>query len=343
MIIGANIGTTIDAALASIGTNTAARQAALVHVLFNVIGTCWALPLLKPLLFLVDLVTPGAMSGIIYDPMVPTHLAMLHTVFNSVNAIIFLPFVNQFAVLVSLIIQEKEDEKEENRPYRLIYKSGTIQNTPELNILRAEKEITDMAGLAADMYSKFSAVLNSMQENPLTEETVDSLSSDLKGQEEYADEMRETLTSFLMECTREHLNPLSEQRVSRLIRIIADLEDMTDECYSLSFLLARSVRKNHIIKNEEITALIPYVGLVEEFLNFIGELQLGSILSKDQSAWARNLEIKIDKSQNKLRKLGRKRIETGKEVKTELLFIDLVRKKKKLGDYCYSIVAALAK
>jgi phosphate:Na+ symporter len=59
MVLGANVGTTIDAALAAIGTRTAARQAALVHVLFNVIGTCWALPLLKPLLALVDFVTPG--------------------------------------------------------------------------------------------------------------------------------------------------------------------------------------------------------------------------------------------------------------------------------------------
>jgi phosphate:Na+ symporter len=341
MVLGANIGTTIDAALAAIGTKTAARQAALVHVLFNVIGTCWALPLIKPRLALVNFITPGTMTGMINDPAIPTHLAMLHTVFNSINTILFLPFVNQFAAMVSFLIKGKKEEAPQDEHYRLEYRSVTLRNTPELNILRAEKEIRDMAGLASYMFGKFSAILNSMQENPLTEDAVAALIREMRIKEEYADEMREALTDFLIECTRERLNRRSEQRVSRLFRIISELEELTDDCYSLSFILERSVQKNQIIKSKEITALIPYVGLVAEFLNFIGGLQLGTVLSREQSAWARDLEDKIDKSRDKLRKLGRKRIEAGKDVKTELLFIDMVRRIEKLGDYCYSIAAAL--
>jgi len=341
MVLGANIGTTIDAALAAIGTKTAAKQAALVHVLFNVIGTCWALPLIRPLLALVDYITPGTMTGMVNDPSVPTHLAMLHTVFNSMNTLLFLPFVNQFAALVSFLIKGKKDEEPQNEHYRLEYNTGTLRNTPELNILRAEKEIRDMAGLASDMFGKFSAILNSMQETPLTEDAVADLLREMKSKEEYADEMREALTDFLIECTRERLNRRTEQRVSRLFRIISELEEMTDDCYSLSFILERSVAKNQLLKSKEITALIPYVGLVAEFLSFIGGLQLGAVLSREQSTWARELEDKIDKSRDKLRKLGRKRIEAGKDVKTELLFIDMVRRIEKLGDYCYSIAAAL--
>ena len=341
MVLGANIGTTIDAALAAIGTKTAAKQAALVHVLFNIIGTCWALPLIRPLLALVDFVTPGTMTGMIHDPSVPTHLAMLHTIFNSINTILFLPFVKQFAALVSFLIKGRKEEEPQSEHYRLEYRSVSLRNTPELNILRAEKEIRDMAGLASYMFGKFSATLISMQENPLTEDSIAALIREMKAKEEYADEMREALTDFLIECTRERLNRRSEQRVSRLFRIISELEEMTDDCYSLSFILERSVQKNQIIKSKEITALIPYVGLVAEFLNFIGGLQLGVILSREQSAWARDLEDKIDKSRDKLRKLGRKRIEAGKDVKTELLFIDMVRRIEKLGDYCYSIAAAL--
>jgi len=341
MILGANIGTTIDAALAAIGTKTAARQAALVHVLFNVIGTCWALPLLKPLLALVNFVTPGTMTGAFQDPMVPTHLAMLHTVFNITNTIIFLPFVKQFAALVSFIIKEKKSEEIQDRHYHLEYISGAMRDTPELNILRAEKEISDMVGLVSDMFGEFSSILNSMQEAPLTEDAVNRLIADYKEKENYADEMREALTDFLVECTREGLSSHSEKRVSRLLRIVADLEDMSDACYGISFLLELSVRKNHVIKSKEITALIPYVALVEGFLKFIKNIKLGSVISKEQSSWARDLENQIDESRDKLRKLGRKRIEAGKDVKTELFFIDLVRRIEKLGDYCYSIAGAL--
>jgi phosphate:Na+ symporter len=341
MILGANIGTTIDAALASIGTVTAAKRAAMVHVLFNVIGTCWALPLLKPLLALVELVTPGTIvAGMTQDPMIPTHLAMLHTIFNTVNTILFLPFVKPFAALVTFIVREDKSKPESGR-YRLVYYSSAMQDTPELNIVRAEKEIRDMAGLASSMYARFSAVLRELRESS-GRESAAGLCEEMKQKEEYADEMREALTAFLIECTREQLNPRSERRVSSLLRIIADLEDMTDECYSISLLLERSVRKDLVFKEKEMGELIPYVNQVEEFLALLRE-QLGRSPAGDKVGRARELEESIDKSRNRLRKLGRKRIEAGKDVKTELLFIDLVRRLEKLGDYCYDIAEIMAR
>jgi phosphate:Na+ symporter len=341
MILGANIGTTIDAALAAIGTKTTAKQAALVHVLFNVIGTLWALPLLGPLLVLVELVTPGTVAaGMVRDPMIPTHLAMLHTVFNVVNTLLFFPFVKPFAALVSIIVK---DDKPAPVPthYQLVYRTASIQDTPELNILRAEKEIRDMVGIVSSMYVRFSGVLKTLRETGDREKAVVELVAELKEKEEYTDEMREVLTSFLIERTREQLNPRSEYRVSQLLRIIGDLEDMTDDCYSVSLLIERSVKKNHIFREKEMGALFPYVGLVEEFLSLLRE-QLGRPLSQEQLEHARDLEEKIDSSRNKLRKLGRKRIEAGVDVKTELLFIDLVRRIEKIGDYCFDITAALS-
>jgi phosphate:Na+ symporter len=57
----------------------------------------------------------------------------------------------------------------------------------------------------------------------------------------------------------------------------------------------------------------------------------------------RELETEINKSQKKLQKLSRKRIEAGRDVKTELFFIDLVRRIEKLGDYCFDISNTLMK
>jgi phosphate:Na+ symporter len=89
-------------------------------------------------------------------------------------------------------------------------------------------------------------------------------------------------------------------------------------------------------------ALVPYVDLVDSFLTLLRE-HLGQSLTAEQVRQARELEDNIDKSRNKLRKLGRKRIEAGVDVKTELLFIDLVRRIEKVGDYCYSISESLAR
>jgi phosphate:Na+ symporter len=336
MILGANIGTTIDAILAAVGAKIAARRTALVHVFFNVVGSVIALVFFSPLLRLVDILTPGAAEG----AGTAAHLAMFHTVFNLLGTLVFLPVVNPLAALVSFIIK---DDKTQAIPehYRLIYRSASIQDTPALNIIRAEKEIRDMAAVASSMYAGISAALRDLPGTGDKERLIDALVEALKSKEAYADEMREALTAFLIECTREQLNPRSERRVSLLIRIIADLEDMTDDCYSISLLLERSVRKNQIFKGKEMEALAPYVGMVEEFLSLVGN-HLGRSLSAEEAEYAKELEAKIDKSRNKLRKLGRKRIEAGKDVKTELLFIDLVRRIEKLGDYCYGIAEALA-
>ena len=342
MILGANIGTTIDAALAAIGTKTNAKRAALVHILFNVFGTFWALPLLKPLLVLVDFAAPGTITpGMIHDPMVATHLAMLHTVFNLINTLLFLPFVKHLAALVSFIIKDDEKKDGETEHYRLAYTSGRIQNTPEMNIVRAEKEIRDMAGLVLSMFTRFSGVLQSPLDAQDKQSVVNELAAEFKQKEEYADEMRDQIGAFLMECARVKLNPRSEYRISQLLRVISDLEDMTDDCCVLSYILERGVSSGQIIKRKEMDALTPYLKQVEDFLNLVQE-NLGNVLSAETLEIAREMEGEINENRDKLRKLGNKRLESGKDVKTELLFIDIVRRIEKLGDYCLEIAETLA-
>jgi phosphate:Na+ symporter len=335
MILGANIGTTIDAIMAAIGTKTAAKQTALVHVLFNVVGSLIALIFFTPLIRLVDFLVPG-------DPLgtsIAAHLAMFHTVFNVLGTLIFLPFVHQFALLVSFLIKDKDQKQEIPKPYRLEYQHS-VHSTPELNIIRAEKEIRDMAALASSMFAGVSETMGKLREKGDKTAIVEALVEEMKGKEEYADEMRVELTRFLLECTRQQLGYQSEEKVYLLLRIISDLEDMTDDCFSVSLLLERSVKKDLRFKNKEMEALAPYVAQVEAFLVFV-KSHVGRSITEEQAAFAETLENTIDKSRDKLRKLGRKRIEAGEDVKTELLFIDVVRRIEKVGDYCYNIAEAL--
>jgi phosphate:Na+ symporter len=344
MILGANIGTTIDAIMAAIGAKTAAKRTALVHVLFNVVGSLVALVFLKPLLLFVDMITPGtpvALSGGGGGLSIATHLAMFHTVFNVLCTLVFLPFTRQFAALVTLLIKDKDEKSEVRQPYKLEYRSSIHSTTPELNIIRAEKEIRDMAGLSSSMYARFSKALGTLRGLDDKETAVNDLVAEMQEKEQTADEMREELTRFLMECTRQQLSYQTDRNVYYLMRIIADLEDMTDDCYSISLMLERSVKKDLIFKEKEIEALAPYITLVEGFLSFVRE-NLGRSISADQASYAEDLENQIDKYRDKLRKMGRKRIEAGENVKTELLFIDLVRRIEKLGDICYNISEALA-
>ncbi len=329
IILGANIGTTIDAFLASIGARVSARRAALVHILFNVLGTLWAVILFKPFIFLVDFVTPG-------DPVgsgITTHLAMLHTIFNTMNTIIFFPFVKPFASLVSRLI--KDDPRDGLGPYRLSYTTASLQDTPELNVLRAEKEIRDMAGIVETMFERFRVSLGSLDESSIAE-----AEEELRQKEEYADVMREELSRFLVDCARAQLNDKSEKNLTLYLRIVGELESMTDDCYSLIIILRRSVSKQILFEQKELEDLGPYVLLVRDFVAYMRE-HLGHGLSEEQVEQAAEIEDQIDKFRNKLRKTARKRLEQGADVKRELLYIDLVRKVENLGDYCYSISESL--
>jgi len=337
MVLGANIGTTIDAALAAIGTKTAAKRAALVHVLFNVIGTVWALLLLKPLLAVVHFLTPG--NPVAHDPAITTHLAMLHTIFNTINTILFLPFVNQFAKLVTFIIREDTSEKTDVH-YHFAYFSSAITDTPELNIIRVEKEIRDMSGIVSSMYTSFSNALGNLRTIGDREKAVTDLCEELKQKEEYIDEMRETLTGFLIECTRNQFYPRSESRITRLMRVIGNIEEMSDECYSISRLLEKSVCKNCAFKDEEMDDLVPYVNQVGEFLTLLQE-QMGTRPPVALAIQTVEMETNINSSRKKLQKLSRKRIKAGEDIKTELIYIELVRRIEKLGDYCVDITGII--
>jgi phosphate:Na+ symporter len=352
MVLGANIGTTIDAVLASIGAKTAARRAAMVHVLFNVIGALWALPLLQPLLLFVDFITPGSPVGI----GATAHLAMLHTIFNTINTILFLPFVNQFARLVTFLVRESKPE-EESKHYVFAAFSGGITETPELKIMRVEKEICDMADIASSMYARFSEALRGLRESGIADgesaesggangdnsdrnSAVAKLCEDMQQKEVYTDEMREILTGVLIECTRVQLNIRTEQRITHLLRIINGIEEMSDECYSISRLLEKSVRKNRIFKKEEMDELVPYVYHVEQFLSLL-QMQLSSKSTAELAVQTMELEEKINSTRKRLKKLSRKRIQAGMDVQTELIFIDLVRRIERLGDYCVSITTEI--
>jgi phosphate:Na+ symporter len=248
--------------------------------------------------------------------------------------------VNVFAKLVSIIIRDGKTPEESDH-YRFAYFSSAITDTPELNILRVEKEIRDMAGVVSSMYTSFSNLVLNLHEVGDREGAVATFCDIVKRKEDYADEMRESLTAFLIECTREQLNIRSEKRVSQLLRVIAELEEMSDECYGISRLLERSVRKNRIFKIEEVEDLVPYISLVDEFLGLLQE-HLGKTMSDELVARAMELEADINKLRRKLQKFSRKRIEAGEDIKTELIFIDLVQRIEKLGDYCIGITEKIS-
>lgn len=329
MVLGSNIGTTVDAVLASIGTKVNARRAALIHVLFNVIGSIVAIILFKPFLFVVDFIVPGPVENSI-----TTHIAMLHTVFNVMNSLLFLPFVNQLAFLSERIITPKKGETPD--VYKLDFIPPGMKESYEAYIIRAEKEIADMTDVVITMF-------NTIQQG-FTQRTATYISENLEvlsKQEDYADQMQEQLSKFLVNCSQLPITEKTKNNVSMMLRIVDDLESITDECYSIALLLKRSIEKDMSFSQEDMERLEPYSELVQQFLDFIKK-NINKHLSQDQLKLAQTLEDQVDAFRKNLKKIARKRLEGGADVRSELLYIDLVRNVEKIGDHAFSISEALA-
>lgn len=329
MVLGSNIGSTIDAVIAAWGTKVNARRAALIHVMFNVTGTVLASIFLHPLLILVDALVPGPV-----DEHITYHIAMLHTVFNVINTMIFLPFAGQIAALAERIIKPKDDETSE--VYKLDFVETGAKENAVAYIIRAEKEIEDMTGVVIRMFDRIAKGFSQR-----SMEFVETQMGPLTQEEDYADQMQEQLTNYLVRCSQLPMSDKLKNNVSVMLRIVDDLENMTDDCYTMGLLLQRSIEKEMIFAEEDMVRLHPYIDLARRFLDFI-RVNINQHLNEEQLSVAQVLEDQIDLMRKNLKKLARKRLESGANVKAELLYIDLVRNVEKIGDRAFSISEALA-
>ena len=333
LVLGSNIGTTIDAVLSSIGASTNAKRAAAVHVGFNICGTIIAIICFNPFLSLVDLIVPGTPESNITN-----HIAMLHTVFNTCSTIIFLPFVNQIAMLVSKLIKEPKSQVEKEYKLPLIITQNRY--TIDSYILQIEKEIALMSAKTMTMLDEIYTALKGFNLN-----SIENISSQVLEQEDYIDQMNEAISDFLMNCYQ--MNDVSEQnkeKISKLIQITAEIEDLSDECASIIHVLQKYILTSDQKKSSSYEKLLPFVDQVKEFFDYISQhlsFGLSYTLSSEEKRLSVKMEESIDTTKKQLKKLARQRIENGKDVKSELHYIDLVRHIERAGDNVYKIAQTL--
>lgn len=329
LVIGSNIGSTIDAVLAAMHTKADAKRCALVHVLFNVMTVVLAVIFLHPLLNLIDLIVPGTP-----EENITYHIAMLHTVLKTITSILCLPFTKQIAHLAEKLI--KADPNETPTTYTLEFSEPSGKETATAYIIRVEKEISDMTLFVTKMFERIHEGFTNR-----TDAFIANNMDQLEHEEDYADQMKEQITKYLIGCSRLPLSESQANSISVMQQIVDDLEEMTDDCYNIALMLQKSIDKNMNFSQEDMDRLGPYIDLARQFMYFIRD-NINKHLDEEKLVIAREIEDQIDVFRRNLKKVARKRLESGADVKTELLYIDLVRQVEKFGDRAFSIAGALA-
>lgn len=104
IILGQNIGTCATALLSSIGTSKMAKRAAVIHLLFNVIGAC-AIGILCILFFQIIYKERGNIL------ITSTQISLFSSFYNIANVILLFGFANQLIALSGKIVYKKSKEK----------------------------------------------------------------------------------------------------------------------------------------------------------------------------------------------------------------------------------------
>ena len=324
MTLGSNVGSTIDAILASMGTSADSRRAALIHVMFNVFGTVLALIFFKPFLEIVMFVTPGRENSNI-----AIRISMLHTVFKTLSTIIFLPLQNPIVKLTQLII--KDDKETESKTFKLEFTEFLGKESAPTHIIQAEKAIADMTDVVSDMFDKIQIGVTKRNV-----EFIERYKQESVDTENYVDQMHEQITHYLIKCQSLHITEKQLNHISGMIQIVDELENMSDSCYATLMLIYRSIEKKMKFLQEDMERLLPYLELVRQFLQFIRR-NINNQITPEKLELARELEDGIDAFRKDLKKVARKRLEGGADVKSELLYIDVIRRIENIGDNCFNI------
>jgi phosphate:Na+ symporter len=331
LILGENIGTTITAYLASLGGNYRAKQTARAHMIFNCFGVIWMLIAFRWFVPFIDYLVPG--DSYLAEN-IPVHLSMFHTLFNITNVLLLIWFVPQIASIVEKMVKPNDEDKDEEE-YKLEYFSTNVQPIPEIAIIEAKKEVIAMAELTARMLKLFNKTLNG-------EHQIDTSMIEAKQMENKSDQMQEQISTYLAECTKSELSLESSQEAAAMIRLINELESISDSTLNL-FIQIQRFDKDLSLNNQMTSEINKYYLMVLDFINWNNSFinQNISLMSEIDLAKSIKFERAIDSTRNDLLDSSRKRLSEGSNPKAELVYMDIIKHLEHIGDYSLNISQAL--
>lgn len=140
LAIGANVGTTITAIIASLGANIAGKRLAVAHLIFNVITGLVAVVFISQFIYMVD--SASSYLGIA-DHDYTLKLALFHTLFNLTGVVLMLPLINPMASGLERLMPDKVVEVEKPK-----YLNEMALQTPDAAVEVVRKETMRLYDLA---------------------------------------------------------------------------------------------------------------------------------------------------------------------------------------------------
>lgn len=322
VLFGDNIGTTITAVLASIGTSIAAKRAAATHVLFNVFGTTLFLILLVPFTSLIQ----SLQSMLHLNPEMA--IAFAHGIFNSTNTLLLLPFVSVLAFIVTKLIPGK-DTLWSFQPKHL--NPIFIEQSPTIALGQAKEEVLHMGEMAVSGLTETKRFIDTKQAK---------FANSMYQLETAINHLDQTITEYLIKLSSASLSVKKSEEHSILLDTVRNIERIGDHCENMleliEFQMANKVNLTDSAKKDLDEMYEMTISIVKEALTALK----GN--NKDIARQVIEKETMIDVMEQQFRKQHILRLTDGTcTPKAGVVFIDIINNLERIADHAVNIADAV--
>ena len=318
IIMGQNIGTCVTAMISSVGANKNAKRAAVVHLLFNIIGTCVWLSVF----YLINAVVHFDFVGNSIDQL---GIAVVHTTFNVLCTALLFPFSGLLEKLACRLVRD------DKVPEQIQILDERLLSTPPVAIGRCQEVAETMARISMDALRTGCRLIEhyDAKEAQAVRET-----------EKEADQYEDMLGTYLVKLGRENLSERDNRQVSKLLHIIGDFERISDHAVNV-VESAEEMRSKGLHfspqAKQELNVLTSAVGEIMD-------LSLDAFLKDDPDLAVKvePLEQVVDTLKEQLRNRHILRLQRG-ECTIELGFVwsDLLTDLERVADHCSNIAGCV--
>ncbi|SMC59294.1 phosphate:Na+ symporter [Desulfocicer vacuolatum DSM 3385] len=335
LVLGENIGTTITAQLATIGSkNIEAHQTANAHTVFNVAGVGIILLIFPVFVNTVQTLSLKIGAGPV-DLLVDgeyvnaaRYIANGHTLFNVINAAIFLIILPRLVQLTIFISPKKKAKKER---YQIPEFDARFMDSPIAALARVKGEIIRMADFAHMGLRKTSTCLKVRDDDILGER---------EAIEDHLDSFQKVIIKYLITISQGEINAPESKEISEMMRITNNIERLGDTMENVSRTLEKIYDQGFQFSDAAIKDLVEISDEVDRFMGFV----IREMNEKTEGFYQKALaqEDLIDQMREKMREKHIKRLQVSScSVDTGVLFVALISYYEKMGDYCYNIATGV--
>lgn len=342
LVIGANIGTTVTTTLlSSRDFNIRAKQAAVVHFLFNISVAVIFLILYNPIIsligFIIDVFSgTNPMEAIRMNTAPLYGICLFHTVFNLLGTVVLLWFNDFIVKMLDGIFKgwEKEDGS------ILKYISGGPIGTASISIAQAMKEVQNFADISHEGFSYVAKALN--EEN---DDQFEKYRMKLVEYEEISDKMELKIADFLNGVTAAEVSIEEAEEIRVLLRVIGELESLGDCGENVSRILERERVHNMKFDADSMERMNTLVDKVDyAYKVMIANLKEASDGRLTDISNAYQAEDAINRTRDEFRDKSIEQIEKREgNYHSNNYFLDFISELEAMGDFMINVSQSVVK